>query len=650
MKKSILRAIPCIAWNVDWNHFVSQLSGTSIKFFAHTSIEKVDKERVLIMSIFSKDKIINFRIFISEDDYITQEYLADGSFKWRTGSMDNVLNFGYYSYGDDIAFVEHESVDMIYGFLGEGRNPVNSITKHQEVIKGKRLDKRHQKEKDEIDERMNRVKDIPKNFAKWVEEKALFKSRYIIYKYASRRMLDGYCTHCKTDVKVERPRHNEEGICPNCNSPITFKASGKVSTLYDASDIALIQKAGDELVVRYFYVAKNYMHGKYRSPELHINERARDFYTSNGDFKVSEFEWARFKQTDEYRWCKNNNYNRIDVPTLYPSNLTRELKGTRYEYSALDLYAKTEVDFKFPVWRYLSLYPVFNAIEYFVKMRLTTLTSQVLSVYKHEIEKTLNLKGETVKEILGISKDRINALVKLNGGLKAVRILKLSNEREIHLTEEQVEIIIEHYDEDIMFEVMKYTTFHKAHRYVSKQLCRYGKNGYNDRLNSYLSTYRDYLRDCKFLDYNLKKDYFLFPKNLNEAHQDTISLIKVKKDEIIDKRLVEMFKSLKEKFIWENNDFIVIPPKSHEELIEEGSSLKHCVARMYGKKMAEGEAIVLFIRKKDNIDKPFYTIEVSPDDYSIKQCRGQNNCNPEGEVEVVVEKYKEKLQSLKMAS
>jgi len=648
MKKSTLKQIPPKEWDSSWDHLAKLLNKSDISHLADAEIIEVDKEKVLVLSIFSKQhKSLMYRVFTSKSDYLTQ-YFIDyvkhdfEDFAWRTASLDNLIY-----YYDDIVLLDDKSTSAMLEFLNS--DEVESLVSLHTRIRKQRLAQKHQREKDKIDERMNRVKKLPKNFEKWVEEKALFKSRYIVYKYAARKVLDGYCTHCKTDVKVEGPRHNEKGVCPNCKSPVTYKASGKVQTLMDDVYVALIQKAGDELVTRYFHVTKNYRYERYRNPDLWIREISRDFYTSNGKWKAHSYEWARFKQTDEVRWCKEHGYVNVNPSVLYPSNLKRELKGTRYEYSAIDIYAKEEVDFEFPVWRYLSVYPAFMQLEYFVKMGLTSIASQVLVAPSYEM-RIFNMEGKSIKEVLKLSKESINRLVRLNGTFKILTILQEAEKINISLTDKQIYEIKEMYHTDTVFGCLKHTSYHKLHKYLDKQIATYGKGLYNDRIPSYMRTYNDYLRDCEFLGYDLKNDFFLFPKNLQKAHQDTISQVKHKKNEIVTERLGELFDSLNDKFRWEDGEFVVFPPKSHEDLLTEGSKLKHCVAGSYSERMAKGETIILFLRKKDEIKKPFFTIEVSPENYKIRQCRGQNNSNPVDEVKEAVERYEKKLESLKKAS
>ena len=60
-----------------------------------------------------------------------------------------------------------------------------------------------------------------------------------------------------------------------------------------------------------------------------------------------------------------------------------------------------------------------------------------------------------------------------------------------------------------------------------------------------------------------------------------------------------------------------------EDIISEGKSQKHCVAT-YVNKMSEGHCTICFIRKKDNIESSYYTVEISPDNH-IVQVRGFAN-------------------------
>jgi len=64
-----------------------------------------------------------------------------------------------------------------------------------------------------------------------------------------------------------------------------------------------------------------------------------------------------------------------------------------------------------------------------------------------------------------------------------------------------------------------------------------------------------------------------------------------------------------EQYRFANDDFVLIPPKTANEIVKEGHTLHHCV-HSFVEKVAKGECLILFIRQKDNVKEPFYTLEV----------------------------------------
>jgi hypothetical protein len=74
------------------------------------------------------------------------------------------------------------------------------------------------------------------------------------------------------------------------------------------------------------------------------------------------------------------------------------------------------------------------------------------------------------------------------------------------------------------------------------------------------------------------------------------------------------------------------------ELIDEGVVLKHCVGG-YAKRYAEGQTNILVIRKIDDLDKPYYTMEIIDD--RIIQTRGLSNRMPDEEVAAFVKAFEQ---------
>ena len=78
-----------------------------------------------------------------------------------------------------------------------------------------------------------------------------------------------------------------------------------------------------------------------------------------------------------------------------------------------------------------------------------------------------------------------------------------------------------------------------------------------------------------------------------------------------DKILLEKYNENFEKFFYENDKYTVIMPKTTKEFIAEGNALNNCLGwNNYAGRVAKGECIVLFVRKKENIDKSYVAMDL----------------------------------------
>lgn len=90
----------------------------------------------------------------------------------------------------------------------------------------------------------------------------------------------------------------------------------------------------------------------------------------------------------------------------------------------------------------------------------------------------------------------------------------------------------------------------------------------------------------------------------------------------------EQYQSVYQKLVpfeFEDENYRIIVPKKVEELDFEGLALHHCVGTYKGV-IAEGVEVVLFLRKKDEPDKPYYTIDIDTEGY-IRQIHCKYNGN-----------------------
>lgn len=109
-----------------------------------------------------------------------------------------------------------------------------------------------------------------------------------------------------------------------------------------------------------------------------------------------------------------------------------------------------------------------------------------------------------------------------------------------------------------------------------------------------------------------------------------------------DKRMAKIYTKrleIRQEFEYEDEEYIIRLPKNQSEIIREGMELRHCVGG-YAESHEKGESTIVFLRKKSEPDKPFYTIEVyiavhedGSTSSNIAQIHGFGNCwignNPE---------------------
>lgn len=85
-------------------------------------------------------------------------------------------------------------------------------------------------------------------------------------------------------------------------------------------------------------------------------------------------------------------------------------------------------------------------------------------------------------------------------------------------------------------------------------------------------------------------------------------LLLLKNSEDISRKLASITEYIKTKYNFEHDEFAVVFPSTIQEFIDEGNNQRNCVAH-YGERMARGNTLVFFIRRKDDINQSFITAE-----------------------------------------
>lgn len=625
-----------------------------VKYVIKSSINQIENVRVLFISFFSQTKEkkkgdknkATFKVFIWDNQYISQKLQDDGSYKWSNACINNLT--GYWSYNMMKAGCEFSyDKENIESFLNVKCKPGEEITflaRFQDNIMQRKLNEKHEKIKLRIDEVMDNVSPLPKDFDDWVYNGPLGFSRYIYYKREGRKIL-AFCTECKKEFAIfeskntrKKVKHNHSGTCPQCNKQIEYKAIGKTKNHWDSANFAIMQKFEDGLIVRYFYGSKSYRE-HYKHPALRYIEEARVIYNvSNKVLNYKKYEFANFCQTNSTRWCDDSGKVGTHKAYLYTRNLKEITKETPWKYSCLYEFVK-KVNI-LNIGDFLAEYLKHPTIEYFIKLKLFRFVNDKLSNSYRPSWSGVDFKGKNIKEVLGIEKPLLIQIQRLNLGSKGFDLIKEAFCKGKTLDDQQVKWVLNNLEIHSYFlNMLSFTTPHKIINYILKQ----SNSKYSP--SNVISDWCDYLTQCKELKFDTTNTFILFPKNLIEKHEEYTLLTKAKGLEKYNAKVKKAYQALDNHYTFSDKSFLIRPASSVDEIVKEGHILRHCVAgRSYVEGVSKGDRAIMFIRKIDAPDIPLFTLELNLSDsrgnLSIFQCRGYQNSNMTDDVNKFVDKWK----------
>ena len=97
---------------------------------------------------------------------------------------------------------------------------------------------------------------------------------------------------------------------------------------------------------------------------------------------------------------------------------------------------------------------------------------------------------------------------------------------------------------------------------------------------------------------------------------------------------------MRKQYEYKDKNFALILPKEAHDIVTEGQVQHICVGnteQSYISDMAEGKTVIAFLRRSEEMEKPFYTIEIKNN--SIRQVRGFANKSATDDVQEFMEKY-----------
>lgn len=483
---------------------------------------------------------------------------------------------------------------------------------------------------------------FPSEFSQEIQDYAyqvvLNDSRYIFTERRKKQQY-GYCTHCEKEFLTAFLRHNEKIRCPLCGCDATVKASGiSRKSLIDRAYLVYYEKSildPEAIIARGIYVTRDYT-GDYRFVKTKYETVSYYFFAPGNSVMITSY----------YSY-----YRQMYVAPKVVSLLGQfKCKGVRTAYSIDSIRAAIQgTSFRFSTWeeyedkdmvRFFDTYARYPCIEYLTKFGMQRIVGA--KIWGGRTYNAINWNGKTLLKVLRLSKNDVKELRKIDSEVDAfqLRIFQLSKKDRSNLNAEEMNDLsyFISYDFREFTKMLKYTSIRKAYAFMSRQFRKKdaeGKKRYASRYGV-LPVWRDYVQDCVQLGFDLSDERVLFPADLSAEHQRTMVMVKQKESRELNEKIEARRKSL-QRYCFELNGLMIRPASSSKELIDEGAALHHCVGR-YAKRYADGETIILFIRKNESPETPFYTMEIR--DNRIIQCEGDKHCRPDSRVANFVEAFK----------
>ncbi len=450
-----------------------------------------------------------------------------------------------------------------------------------------------------------------------------------------------YCTACKAYFFEERDRKRPASgydTCPNCGQKVTPRRWKDRKCLENIKfAFHIFQKATDgstDIWFRSFQVTGNRRFENDDKYELF--EYARVLFSENGarrwtrsrNFIEGAKPWKEIKSVRFKSWHTNWGITHEDV---YAGNMTEEIKVSCLKYSMFEEAFERLPD---PI-EYLSFYLRYPACEYLWKMGLGRFLVQRQQYSGMDFRKAVNLNAKKTAQLLrGLGTKELK-LVKADEHILLEDLLlyrELKERGAVTPDKESFGYVkaLGNVTTDInMMASQARTSLRQLRRYHEKQAKRSGRP-----VAMVIIDHRDYLRQLREIG---AENGDTLPDNLINAHER----LSLRLRNSADKKLNFWFRIRRRLLKWLKfscGGLFIRPVDSVQELTKEGEMQRNCVAG-YAKSHAEGQTIIMVLRKQEAPSASWHTVELNPETLAVRQCRGYRNSNAAPEASEFIRKW-----------
>lgn len=606
-------------------------------------------------------------------NHITGEYEQFDKKSWSRRKLCNLLGIKpdvYCSnlYKSDAKFASKEDEGIINNLFKHVYGSC-ALDKLDSVETKYAWNKRQQAEEnrvDSINRLMSKVKELPQGIDEWIH-KITGAEDFAFY---IKSKAEYSCTACgaffeetkaKRVDKGAKVRHNDMIICPECRKHIQVKK--RTDNQKRVTSFAILQKIDDEIsVYRSFDVLFSWY---WNTRKTKLSEAARIIMYKNkknvlyngiysfGYFNREITDPREKLIIDRQKFDNKHNYGQrcINAQILYPGGIEEALEGRHTEITAGIIKKMAADGYKIPYHKIIAATDseVINAFEYIYKNRFYKLLNEFVN--KISLDSgyygALNIyNGKNINEVFGLKDtQKIHRLRDINGGELELAWLQYSEQHNMKITDKVLKFMQNNdvYPKDFSM-LLKHMSAEQTVNYITRQQSESYKG---KTVREILSQYADYISMCVRLHKNIDDEMIYRPRNLKQRHDEAV--IAIERDRIIKDMNMnmeqreaeaenmrqkypgceEILREIKAKYEYANDEYMMIIPDSLMQIVQEGAALHHCVGSSdrYFDRIRSNETYIAFLRRREDAQVPFYTIEFEPGG-TVRQHRSRYDEEP----------------------
>ncbi len=620
--------------------------------------------KVLVLDCFRDGKRLG-RYCIDTETYEYALYL-DSSGKWNRWELSAVFGYDPLEYQwktdpleDKVEFAGRKdrklAREMLKGCGTWPRTESGKIHWMEQEYNRERRQRRRELHDERVRREMDAVPPLPDGLGEWLHG-VLGGEDFLFYE---KEKACWSCSACGDSFPKDgawgedgkRPVHNGWAVCPGCGRRVRVKT--RTGSVDREEKLLLIRPFGGDGFAASFVWARVSWSGRGRETDLEENIRVVGRLTSRG-----------WKETVYYRnwigWNDRNtgNWRFPDRTYLYTEGLEaflEDLEGkyTRRERAAAYIqFAKRGICMDY--WTLVLNGKLSDreaaAVEMLFRGRFYRLMGELWQKEWREsctgAGCALDLEGDGIRGVFRIrDKQKINRIRDRDGGLRMVAWMQEADQKGWKLEQEDLDWLLRRKLLPREMEAMLGNMSPKqAVHYIRKQQAS-GYAGMPEK--QVVRQYEDYMSMCRVIGKDLTDELVYRPRDLKLRHGEAVEeyrkaemMERIKKDRELAEKTArtmrerypgaeEILEEIRGKYEYRSDPYMVVVPRSLAEISAEGYALHHCAGASdrYFERICRRETYICFLRRTEEPDVPFYTLEVEPGG-TIRQHRSMYDEEP----------------------